>query len=262
LVNKTFGGVVAWNTGSATLSRRAWLGLVGAGFGASALAAVSGCGTSNTKQAVTLPPGPTFATESPRRPIDTPEMALTELQDGNQRFVNGLMRHPGQTPERRRQLSKYQEPFAVVLTCSDSRCPAEVLFDQGLGDLFVIRVAGNIIGSAVLGSVEYALDHLGTPLVMVLGHQNCGAVTATLESIRDNTIAPGDVKALVDAITPAVAIAEQRPGDLLDNTIRVNAERSRDTILSAPELKSALDKREVKVVAAYYSLDSGIASVI
>jgi carbonic anhydrase len=242
---------------SATVSRRSWLSLVGA----SAAAALSGCGTTTTKRAVTIPPGPTFATESPRRPIDTPDMALKELQDGNQRFVSGLMQHPGQTPQRRQQLSLYQQPFAVILTCSDSRLPAEVIFDQGLGDLFVIRVAGNIVDSAVLGSVEYALDHLGVPLVMVLGHQNCGAVTATLESIRDNTAAPGDIKALVDAITPAVAVAEQRPGDLLDNTIRANAERSRDSIDNAPELKEALARRVVKVVAAYYSLESGIASV-
>ena len=96
---------------------------------------------------------------------------------------------------------------------------------------------------------------------MVLGHQNCGAVTATLECIRDNTTAPGDIEALVDAITPAVAVAEQRPGDLLDNTIRANAERSRDAIDNAPELKQALNKQTVKVVSAYYSLESGTVSV-
>ena len=240
---------------SAALSRRLWFGLVGAG----AAAAVSGCGEPVTKR-VTLPPGPTFETESPRRPIDTPDMALQELHEGNQRFVDGLMRHPGQTPQRRQQLSHYQQPFAVVLTCSDSRVPAEVVFDQGLGDLFVIRVAGNIVDKAVLGSVEYALDHLGTPLVMVLGHQNCGAVTATLESIRDDTAAPGDIGALVTAITPAVAVAEQRPGDLLDNTIRANAELSRDAIVNAPELKEALNKKALKVVSAYYSLESGTAT--
>jgi len=213
------------------------------------------------KRSVTLPPGATFETELPRRPIDNPDMALKELQDGNQRFAGGQMQHPGQNPQRRQQLTRFQQPLAVVLSCSDSRLPAEVIFDQGLGDLFTIRVAGNIVDTAVLGSVEYALDHLGTPLVMVLGHQNCGAVTATLESIRDNTTAPGDIEALVDAITPAIAVAEQQPGDLLDNTIRANTERSRDAIVNAPELRDALSRRTANIVSAYYSLDSGTVSL-
>jgi carbonic anhydrase len=96
---------------------------------------------------------------------------------------------------------------------------------------------------------------------MVLGHQNCGAVTATLEAVRDKTEAPGDIEAVVDAIEPAIALAEQRPGDLLDNTIRANADRSRDAIAGAPELQSALAKRASRVVSAYYSLDSGLVSV-
>ena len=189
-------------------------------------------------------------------------MALQELQEGNQRFVNGQMQHPGQTPQRRHQLAQFQQPFAVILACSDSRVPAELVFDQGLGDLFVIRVAGNIVDAAVLGSIEYAVDHLATPLVVVMGHQSCGAVSATLESLQHNTTPHNDIAVLVSKIAPAVAVAEQRPGDLLDNTIRANAEQSRDAIVNAPEVKQALDSGAPKVVAGYYDLDAGTVTII
>ena len=243
--------------GEQTLSRRLWLGLAGA----SAAAALSGCGKSRTNR-VSVPPTLTIVTETPRRPIDNPDMALQELQEGNQRFVNGQMQHRGQTPQRRHQLAQFQQPFAVILACSDSRVPVEVVFDQGLGDLFVIRVAGNIVDAAVLGSIEYAVDHLATPLVVVMGHQSCGAVSATLESLQHHTTPHSNIVALVSAITPAVAVAEQRPGDLLDNTIRANAEQSRDAIVNAPEVKGALDSGALKVVSTYYNLDAGTATII
>ena len=243
--------------GEQTLSRRLWLGLVGA----SAAAALSGCGKLRTNR-VTVPPTLTIVTETPRRPIDNADMALQELQEGNQRFVNGQMQHGGQTPQRRHQLAQFQQPFAVILACSDSRVPAEVVFDQGLGDLFVIRVAGNIVDRAVLGSIEYAVDHLATPLVAVMGHQSCGAVSATLESLQHNTTPHNDIAVLVSKIAPAVAVAEQRPGDLLDNTIRANAEQSRDAIVNAPEVKGALDSGALKVVSTYYNLDAGTATII
>jgi carbonic anhydrase len=211
---------------------------------------------------VSVPPTLTIVTETPRRPIDNPDMALQELQEGNQRFVNGQMQHRGQTPQRRHQLAQFQQPFAVILACSDSRVPAEVVFDQGLGDLFVIRVAGNIVDAAVLGSIEYAVDHLATPLVVVMGHQSCGAVSATLESLQHHTTPHSNIAALVSAITPAVAVAEQRRGDLLDNTIRANAEQSRDAIVNAPEVKGALDSGALKVVSTYYDLDAGTATII
>ena len=244
--------------GEQTLSRRLWLGLAGA----SAAAALSGCGKLRTNTTVSVPPTLTIVTETPRRPIDNPDMALQELQEGNQRFVNGQMQHPGQTPQRRHQLAQFQQPFAVILTCSDSRVLPEVVFDQGLGDLFVIRVAGNIVDRAVLGSIEYAVDHLATPLVAVMGHQSCGAVSATLESLQHNTTPHNDIAVLVSKIAPAVAVAEQRPGDLLDNTIRANAEQSRDAIVNAPEVKQALDSGALKVVAGYYDLDAGTVTII
>jgi len=234
-----------------------WLGLAGA----TAAAALTGC-EKVKKMTVSVPPTVTVVTETPRRPIYNPDMALKELQEGNQRFVKGQMQHRRQTPQRRHELAQFQQPFAVVLTCSDSRVATEVVFDQGLGDLFVIRVGGNIVDAAVLGSIEYAVVYLATPLVVVMGHQRCGAVSATLDSLQGHTTPHSDMVALVSAITPAVAVAEQRPGDLLENTIRANAEQSRDTILNAPEVKGALDAGALKVVSSYYSLDVGTVTII
>ena len=155
-----------------------------------------------------------------------------------------------------------QQPFATILTCSDSRLPPELLFDQGLGDLFVARVAGNIVDPALLGGVEYAVGHLKTPLIVVIGHEKCGAVQATLESIQHHQTPHGDIAALVTAITPAVAVAEQRPGDLLDNTIRANAEQSLDAIKKSSELTGPLASGQLKAIAAYYSIDDGRISLI
>jgi carbonic anhydrase len=188
-------------------------------------------------------------------------VALTHLQEGNQRFVNAKMEHPGQDPDRRVQLAAYQQPFATILSCSDSRVPPEVVFDQGLGDLFVVRVAGNIVDPALLGSIEYGVEHLGTSLVVVMGHQSCGAVSATLESLQHHTEPHGDIAALVNAITPAVAVAKQRPGDLLDNTIRANTEQSRSAIVESAQVKKPLNSGALKVLSAYYDFDSGVVSV-
>ena len=243
--------------GEPTLSRRLWFGLAGA----TAAAAVTGC-EKVRKMTVSVPPTVTIVTETPRHPIHNPDTALKELQEGNQRFVKGQMQHRRQTPQRRHELTQFQQPFAVILTCSDSRVAPEVVFDQGLGDLFVIRVAGNIVDAAVLGTIEYAVDRLATPLVVVMGHQSCGAVTATLESLQGHTMPYSDIATLVSAITPAVAVAEQRPGDLLDNTIRANAEQSRDATVNSPEIKKALDAGAVKVVSTYYNLDAGTATII
>jgi carbonic anhydrase len=247
------------------VSRRAWFG-VAARFGvaASSAAALAACSRPLSTIAlptVTVPATPEFATETPRPTIRDPNVALTQLQEGNQRFVDAKMQHPGQDPEHRLRLAAYQQPFATILTCSDSRVPAEVVFDQGLGDLFVVRVAGNIVDPAVLGSIEYGVDHLGTPLVVVMGHQSCGAVSATLESLQHRTQPHGDIATLVTAITPAVAVAKQRPGDLLDNTIRANAEQSRSAIVASSEVKGPLDSGALRVLTAFYSFDSGLVTV-
>lgn len=240
------------------LSRREWFGTAGLAAAASALAACGSAETSSTSTTtVTVPADAVIPTETARPTITNPDEALGHLMDGNARFIEARMMHPAQDPEHRLRVSQGQQPFAVILTCSDSRLPPEVIFDQGLGDLFVARVAGNIADAALLGSVEYAVGHLNTPLIMVIGHERCGAVEATLDSIQHNSKPHGDVGALVEAITPAVPVAEQRPGDLLENTIRVNAEMSRDAIAKSSELADKIKTDAVKVLAAYYSLDDG-----
>jgi len=244
------------------LSRRAWFGVAGA---TAAAAALSACGSPTTTTAtttVTLPAEPPIATESPRPNISDAELGLTELKQGNLRFVEARMMHPDQSPETRLSVSKSQSPFAIVLSCSDSRLPPEVIFDQGLGDLFVVRVAGNIVDPAGMGSIEYAVGHLGTPLIVALGHQNCGAVSATIKARQPPFEEPhGAVASLITAITPAVEVAEKQPGDLLINAIKANIDQSRDQILQNKELKSALDSGKLKVVTGYYSLDDGTVSL-
>jgi carbonic anhydrase len=239
------------------LSRRAWFGVAGT---TAAAAALSACGSPQGTTAtatVTVPADVTIHTETPRHRISDADMALAELKQGNQRFVEGRMIHPDQSLEARLSVSKGQSPFAVVLSCSDSRLPPEVIFDQGLGDLFVVRVAGNIVDPAGMGSIEYAVGHLGTPLIMVLGHENCGAVSATLESIQQHAEPHDDVAAIISAITPAVVVAEKRPGDLLTNSIKANMEQSHDQIMASGELKPAFDSSRLKVVLGYYSLANG-----
>ena len=246
-----------------SLSRRAWFGVAGA----ATVATLAACGSTNTSSAptvtVTVPESPTIPPESARPVITDPQVALDRLMAGNQRFIDAQMQHPDQDPDHRLKLSSQgQQPFATILTCSDSRLPPELLFDQGLGDLFVARVAGNIVDPALLGSVEYAVGHLKTPLIVVIGHEKCGAVQATLESIQHHQTPHGDIAALVTAITPAVAVAEQRPGDLLDNTIRANAEQSLDAIKKSSELTGPLASGQLKAIAAYYSIDDGRISLI
>jgi carbonic anhydrase len=245
-----------------SLSRRAWFSVAGA----ATVATLAACGSTKTASAptvtVTVPETPDYPPESSRPLITDPQVALDMLMAGNQRFVSAQMETPRQDPEHRLKVSKGQQPFATILTCSDSRLPPEVLFDQGLGDLFVARVAGNIVDPALLGSVEYAVGHLGTPLIVVIGHEKCGAVEATLGSIQHHETPHGDVAALVTAITPAVAVAEQRPGDLLDNTIRANAQQSLEQIKKSHELEGPLGSGTVKAIAAYYSIDDGRISLI
>jgi carbonic anhydrase len=246
------------------ISRRQWLSAVGV---ASAATIVAACGSGGNTDTVTTTVTVTGASPAPPNASDhsvvtDPDVALKRLMDGNVRFVNNTMEHPGQDPEHRLGIATGQNPFAIILTCSDSRLTPGVIFDQGLGDLFVVRVAGNIVDPALLASVEYAVDHLHTPLVLVMGHELCGAVDATIESLHTHHAPEGSLGALVDAIAPAVGIAQQRPGGLLDNTIRVNAEMSRDAILKSPVVAAAVQQGKAKVLAAYYSLDEGVVNVL
>lgn len=187
------------------------------------------------------------------------DTALKKLEEGNKRYVEAKFTHPNQTKERREEVAKGQHPFAVIVSCSDSRVPPEVIFDQGLGDLFVIRVAGNIVDDAVLGSIEYAIEHLGAKLVVVLGHERCGAVDATVKGGE----APGHIKGLVEAIKPAVEKSKDQAGDKLDNAVKANVAIVVDKIkTSEPIIKEFVHEKHLKIVGARYDLDEGNVTIL
>src|SRR4026209_1188086 len=191
----------------------------------------------------------------PEQPAVAPAEAISKLKEGNSRYTSGNLQHPGQTTERRSELTKSQHPFAVIVSCSDSRVPPEIVFDQGLGDLCIFRVAGNVIDDNGLGSIEYAVDHLNVRLIVVLGHQSCGAVEAAKETIAAKGKAPGHIESLVTAIKPAVDATAK---DDLDTTIKANVKHVvRALRSSTPILKAKVDSGDVKVVGGYYSLDTG-----
>ena len=187
------------------------------------------------------------------------DKALAKLMSGNQRYVQQHQRHPDQSLTHRKELLSGQHPFAVILGCADSRVSPELLFDQGLGDLFVIRVAGNLVDDAVLGSIEYAVEHLGTKLIMVLGHEKCGAISAAVEG----GTAPGHISALIAAIQPSVQASSTEPGDKIHNCVVANARRVAQQVReSEPLMRDAVEKHGVKVIAADYALDSGKVSLL
>lgn len=186
--------------------------------------------------------------------VVSPDEALTSLVEGNRRFVSGAAKHPHQTVDLRAQLAQGQHPIAIVLTCSDSRVSPELYFDQGLGDLFVIRNAGNVVDDHVLGSIEYAVEHLHVGLIVVVGHEKCGAIAAAVAGGS----APGHIGSLVESIAPAVADSLHLAGDKADNAVRANARRSSVLIgRAAPILDTALSESKIKIVSARYELASG-----
>jgi len=180
--------------------------------------------------------------------------ALEILKEGNRRYVKGDLRHPHTDNSRRDEVALAQEPFAVILSCADSRVVPELIFDQGLGDLFVIRVAGNVAKDKVIGSIEYAVKFLGATLVVVMGHENCGAVTASMGDEDPG----GHIGAIIEKIKPAVYMARRMEGDPLMNAIKMNAnivaEELKDT---GPFLHQSQKDGELMIVSAYYALSSG-----
>lgn len=189
----------------------------------------------------------------------TPDAALKKLMDGNRRYIQQKRTFPDQSRSRILELAKGQHPFAIVLGCSDSRVAPEILFDQGLGDLFEIRVAGNVLDNVVLGSIEYAAAELGVPLLVVLGHERCGAVKAAL----DGKPVPGHIGSLVAAIKPAVYATKGQPGDAWDNAVRAHVKMSVNKLKAlSPILAKAVKAGTLKVVGARYDIDSGEVEVI
>jgi carbonic anhydrase len=200
----------------------------------------------------------TQAADTPASP--TPIKALSLLMDGNHHFVKGEMKHLSYVAEAKDKLLEKQAPFAVIVGCSDSRVPPEVIFDRGLGELFVVRVAGNVLGPIEVGSVEFAVEVLKTPLVMVLGHQNCGAVQASLQGSEN-------VPDFLEAIYPLIkgALKDCRAigtKNALVSAINCNVKKGVETLKNSSLISPLIKQKKVNVVGAYFDFDSGKVQLI
>lgn len=202
--------------------------------------------------------------KSPPKPENalSPDAALKRLREGNERYVEGEMRRHDFKRERE-ALAHGQNPYAAVLSCADSRVAPEYAFDSGRGDLFVCRVAGNFASNEMIASLEYAVAVLATPLILVLGHEACGAVDATIKSIKDEKSLPGHMPSLVEAIAPSVKAVSSQTGDTLNNAIRQNVIDNVGRLKSAtPILGAAVDERRLKVLGGIYRLKSGKVEMV
>jgi carbonic anhydrase len=193
----------------------------------------------------------------------TAQEALSRLQEGNRRFVSQLNADLQETHVRRNELVTVQEPVAIILGCSDARVPAEIIFDQRVGDLFVIRVAGNIVAPSQIGSVEFAAEQFGTRLVVVLGHSNCGAVQATLDELQRPSEKSRNLHAIVDRIRPSVQglleteLRHDVPA-LVHHAVRANIRASANQLRHGSQsLEHLIDKQGLRIVGAEYSLETG-----
>lgn len=222
------------------------------------LAAGAAAGLAMAPAAFAAPP------KAPPKPenVISPDAALHRLMEGNTRYVKGEARRHDFRHERE-ALSKGQNPFAAVLSCADSRIAPEYCFDTARGDLFVCRIAGNFASDEMTASLEYAVAVLNTPLILVLGHDACGAVDATIKSVKDGTTLPGHLPSLVAAIKPAVDAVQGQPGDMLVNAIQRNVALNVQALSSAgPILKAAVDDNKIRVVGGVYKLSSGQVALL
>lgn len=193
----------------------------------------------------------------------TPALAWRRLREGNERFVAGESLHPNQDASRRNSLVEDQHPFAVIFGCSDSRLAAEIIFDLGLGDAFVVRTAGQVIDDAVLGSLEYSISELHVPLIVILGHDSCGAVKATKNAVETGEMPVGFIRSLVERITPSVLTAVRNEqtdvNDMVVEHVKQTARRLAD---SSRVISAAIDDGRAAVVGLSYKLDEGRAALV
>jgi len=222
---------------------------------------VSGAAAAATVAACTPAPPASPPPPAPETPVVNPDQALARLLEGNRRYAANKSTDVDESAARRTEVAAGQKPFATILGCVDSRVPPELVFDRGLGDLFVIRTAGQVMDKAVLGSLEFGVEELHIPLLMVLGHEKCGAVTATMEAIEKHAAAHEDINWLVDGIRPAVEQTKGRPGDALDNAVRANVELAVARLKGSPILTEAIASGELKIVGARYDLDTGVVEI-
>jgi len=193
-----------------------------------------------------------------------PQEMLNVLMEGNQRWVLGQLEHPDQTVERRLALAPHQDPFAVVFSCIDSRVPPEIIFDRGIGDLFVLRTGGQALDEqVVLGSIEFGpAGYEQARLIVVLGHERCGAVIAAIEAIQSGVLAPGHIQAVVDALHPAYEVAVRQPGDLVENMVRAQVRLTVDRLKADPLIADLISDHGLLVVGGRYGLESGKVEII
>ncbi len=194
------------------------------------------------------------------------DRSLAKLMDGNKRYVSGTFLQRDLTDAKRKELAKGQKPSAIVLTCSDSRVSPELLFDQGIGDVFVVRTAGNVVDRIAIGSIEYAAEHLHSPLVFVLGHEKCGAVQATLDTIEAKGKPEGNIGAIIEKVMPAALAANKKGGskdEILEDAIKENVKNTSKEIMQKSSIIQHLaHENKVKIVGGEYSLQTGKVETI
>lgn len=191
-----------------------------------------------------------------------PAEALTRLVQGNQRYVSGNSLHPNLLSECKNYTLESQEPFAVIVGCSDSRVPPEIVFDQGIGDLFVVRVAGNVVGPIEMDSVEFAVAKLNAPIVVVLGHQNCGAVKATLVG-QENVPELDCIYPLIETAMKNCATKGTKNNQIpLEKAVKCNVTQGVETLKKSPTIAPLIAEKKVRIVGAYYEIATGKVSII
>ncbi|MFC0677137.1 carbonic anhydrase [Lysobacter korlensis] len=221
-----------------------------------ALGATGAAGVAASSAAVAAPAG--AKPIGPPKTTLTPDQALQRLKDANNAFISDKAPTSPLGRKRRLELAQGQAPFAVLLSCSDSRVPPEMLFGQGLGDLFTVRVAGNTVSPEGLGSIEYAVAELGVPLIVVLGHERCGAVAAAVSIVRDGARFPGAIGEMVGPILPSAIHAKNEKGDWLDNAVRLNVVNVVERLkVSGKLLEDPIAAGKLRIVGARYDLDDG-----
>ncbi|MDQ0617571.1 carbonic anhydrase [Arthrobacter globiformis] len=193
----------------------------------------------------------------------TPALAWRRLREGNERFVNSESSHPNQDASRRSSLVETQHPFAVIFGCSDSRLAAEIIFDVGLGDVFVVRTAGQVIDDAVLGSLEYSIGVLGVPLIVVLGHDSCGAVTATKSAVETGQMPTGFIRDLVERITPSVLTSLRNDQTEVNEMVVEHVKQTSQRLVdSSRVISDAIESGRAAVIGLSYSLADGRAELV
>ncbi len=215
-------------------------------------------GASSLAAAVVGLPSPGTAAPVGEGPMRSPELALGELQSGNERFVTEPQLCELDLVKQRAGVAGSQAPWATILSCADSRVPPELVFGgRGLGELFIARNAGNLADTATIGTLEYGAAVLGSPLIVVLGHSSCGAVEAACKVVTDNATFPGSIGPMIDPIIPAALAVRGQTGNFLDNSIRESAQRTARRLASSGMLAELVSAGKLKIIAAHYDLETG-----